>query len=248
MSSSEDDVFENDGDAASMLVLPSEFQRFAFTLAHDSWFCLTCTLTRRFSEDFSDDGTLEVVSVAVGKPADREGRSSNFQNPQKGVKCISCNQVFKTREFMKQHWQDKHNKEVRKQIIAAADQQKVHLEACVEETKKTKLKEDRELLQQQQAKKFRLYDEEEGKTKAALVSRDMSIADDQEKHKLQEQQSRSDYDNAAQELRMRQTRLITITSLECDIQEELQDITRVLQSVPLVRSCRSSANVGALPR
>jgi hypothetical protein len=142
--------------------------------------------------------------------------------------------MFKTHEFMSQHWQDKHKKEARQVNAETGVNPEVErLQDIVKQTKIRKLEEDRELLQQQQTEKFKLYDEEEAKTKVALESRDHANADKQEKQQLQEQLSRTDYDNAAEELRLRQTRLITISSLESEIQEELRDIMRLLQSVPL---------------
>ncbi len=184
----------------------------------------------------SDDGKKKKrdVTVVIGKPARESQRRTVMQNQQKGVKCTSCNQMFKTHEFMTQHWQDKHKKEVRHVNAETGVNPEVErLQESVKETKMRKLEEDRELLQQQQSQKFRLYDQEEAITKKLLEGRDFAIADRQENQKLLEQQSRAEYDHAAEELRLRQTRLITISSLESEIQEELRDIKRLLESVPL---------------
>jgi hypothetical protein len=186
----------------------------------------------------SDECSFKVVvvdddDVRVGMHKHRAQARSSMQNPQKSIKCKSCNQVFKTEEFMLQHWQDKHNKEHLRKITQDTSDEVQRLGRCVEEAKRQKLKDDRELLQDQQSKKIRLYDTLEAKTKEKLAARDIANAQKQEEQRLKEQQSRADFDNAAQELQQRQARLITLASLECDIQEELRNITRLLQSVPL---------------
>jgi hypothetical protein len=179
------------------------------------------------------DDSIKVLDFVVGMPKHHAQARSSMQNSQKSIKCKSCNQVFKTQEFMLQHWQDKHNKEHLRRITQDTSHEVQLLGQRVEETKRQKLAEDHELLQQQQSVKIGLYDSEEAKTKAALAVRDIANAEKQENQKLKEQQSRADFDHAAQELQQRQARLITLASLECDIQEELRNITRLLQSVPL---------------
>ncbi len=134
---------------------------------------------------------------------------------------------------MSQHWQAKHNKEDRQSITQSNAAEVKLLQSRVEESRMQKLAEDQELLQRQQLEKYKLYDDVEQQTKDALALRDIANAEKQERAKLHEEQLRSHYDNAAQELQLRQARQITISSLECSIQEEFRDIVRLLQSVPL---------------
>ncbi len=181
---------------------------------------------------------MRVTEVVIGMP-DRGAaqRASCLQNPQKGVKCISCNQYFKTREFMNQHWHAKHNRDDR-QIITQDNSAKLkRLEELVEKSKRQKLAEDQDLLQQHELEKHRLYDDEEQKTKEALAARDIAIAERQDKMKIREQKSRSRYDDAAETLQLREARQVTVSSLEFQIQQEFRDIMRLLQSMPLEVQC-----------
>ena len=183
---------------------------------------------------FPDESSVQVTEVTIGIPdSSNVQRRAGLQNSQKGVKCISCNQYFKTREFMSQHWQAKHNKEDRQSITQSNAAEVKLLQSRVEESRMQKLAEDQELLQRQQLEKYKLYDDVEQQTKDALALRDIANAEKQERAKLHEEQLRSHYDNAAQELQLRQARQITISSLEYSIQEEFRDIVRLLQSVPL---------------
>ncbi len=177
---------------------------------------------------------MQVTEVAIGMPEKSVvQRPACPQNAQKGVKCISCNQYFKTREHMSQHWQAKHNKDDR-QIITQCNAEEVRLlESRIEESKRQKLAEDQELLQRHQNEISKLYENVEQKAKADLELRDIANAEKQDREKRREEQLRSDYGKAAHELQLRQTRQITISSLECEIQEEFRDIMRLLQSVPL---------------
>ena len=101
---------------------------------------------------------------------------------------------------MLQHWEDKHNKEHLRKITQDTSDEVQRLGRCVEEAKRQKLQDDRKLLQDQQSKKIELYDTEEAKTKVKLAARDMANAQKQEEQRLEEQQSRADFDNAAQEM------------------------------------------------
>jgi hypothetical protein len=133
---------------------------------------------------------------------------------------------------MMQHWHVKHNQESRRSIIQHNTELLTLLGSRVEEAKRQKLAEDQELLQRQQDEKHKLYDEEERKTKDALTVRDIANAEKLEREKLHEEQTRAEYDKAAEELQLRQTRQITVASLEWEMQEELRELIRLLQSVP----------------
>jgi hypothetical protein len=183
----------------------------------------------------SDDCGVQVYEVVVGKAPERSDaqRRSHPQNPQKGIKCLKCNQVFKTAEHRDQHYRDKHEKEELQSIIRS-NREQVSLSAkAVEDTKRQKLAEDRELLDQQRNEKFRLYDKGDRETEEVMAVRELANAEKQEKMTLQEQQSRANYDRAAEELQARQARHVTLASMEFEIQEELRDMMRLLQSVPL---------------
>lgn len=190
------------------------------------------------TSSFLGDSAVRVTEIVIGMP-DRgtAQRASCLQNPQKGVKCISCNQNFKTHEFMIQHWHAKHNRDDRQSITQYNSAELKRLESRVEESKRQKLAEDQELLQQHQLEKHKLYDDEEQKTNEKLAARDLANAETQDKMKISEQKSRSLYDDAAETLQLRQARQVTVSSLEFQIQQEFRDIVRLLQSVPLEVHC-----------
>ena len=178
---------------------------------------------------------MQVYEVVVGRAPERSDaqRGSHPQNPQKGTKCSQCNQVFKTEEHRDQHFRDKHKRDVRQEIISVNREKVLKAASLVEKERGTKLKEDRELQDQQRIQKYSLYDKVERAEEEKMAGRDAANTEKQEKMMLQEQQSRANYDRAAEELQARQARHVTLASLEFEIQEELRDMMRLLQSVPL---------------
>lgn len=134
---------------------------------------------------------------------------------------------------MLQHHRDKHKRDVRQEIISVNREKVLKAASLVEKERGTKLKEDRELQDQQRIQKYSLYDKVERAEEEKMAGRDAANTEKQEKMMLQEQQSRANYDRAAEELQARQARHVTLASLEFEIQEELRDMMRLLQSVPL---------------
>jgi hypothetical protein len=178
---------------------------------------------------------VQVYEVVVGRAPERSDaqRRSHPHNPQKGIKCSYCNQVFKTEEHCDQHKRDKHERENRQIIIRGNREEVLRAAKNVEDTKKQKLEDDQMLQDQHRIEKGRLIDKVERGLAEAQEVRDAANADKQEKMTLQEQQSRANYDRAVEELQARQARHITLASLESEIQKELRDMMLLLQSVPL---------------